>query len=140
MFLEAEKRVPGSMAENTEQHHQLQGGFESMDTYFAQVKKDPSIYDGKKVREMIDSFGAVFYNHLYEEVDRLERSILVAIFPVETELQKIYKEQVEWVIKTSNKLILMPWVLIRFTLANLRFSVTMKGLMRLGSSHKRSLQ
>jgi hypothetical protein len=110
LFPEAEKRLPGSMTQNIEQHKLFHDGFESMETYFGQVRKNPSVYDGKKVREIIEGFGTVFCNHLQEEIETLERSKLVAIFPVEAEFKKVLKEQMDWVIGTSSKLTTMPWV------------------------------
>lgn len=98
------------MTQNLEQHELFREGFETMETYFGQVQKDPSVYDGTKVREMIESFGIVFCKHLTEEIGTLERSKLVAIFPVEAEFKKVWKEQMDWVIGTSSKLTTMPWV------------------------------
>ena len=110
MFPESEKRLPGSMTQNLEQHKLFHEGFETMEAYFRQVQKTPSVYDGTKVREIIESFGTVFSNHLREEIGTLERSKLVAIFPVEAEFKKVWKEQMDWVISTSSKLTTMPWV------------------------------
>ena len=104
------------MTQNLEQHHLFQEGFETMETYFGQVQKDPSVYDGKKVREIIESFGTVFSNHLREEIGTLERSKLIAIFPVEADFKKVWKAQMDWVIGTSSKLTTMPWVFSSFFL------------------------
>ena len=113
MFPESEKRLPGSMSQNLEQHQLFHDGFQSMETYFGHVQKDPSVYDAKKVRQIIESFGVVFCNHLREEIETLERSKLVAIFPDEADFKKVWKAQMDWVIGTSSKLTTMPWVLAR---------------------------
>jgi hypothetical protein len=98
------------MTQNIEQHKLFHDGFEEMETYFGKVQKNPSLYDGNKVRGIIEKFGAVFTNHLTEEITTLERSNLIAIFPDINDLKKIWVEQIDWVISTSNKLTLMPWV------------------------------
>src|ERR1700737_5423808 len=45
-FPESEKRVPGSMAQNLEQHRLFDEGLDTLEAYFKQVQKDPSVYDG----------------------------------------------------------------------------------------------
>ena len=106
------------MTQNIEQHHLFHEGFETMETYFNEVQKDPSAYDGKRVREIIESFGIVFCNHLKEEIGTLEKSKLVAIFPEEADFKKVWKEQMDWVIGTSSKLTTMPWVFRHFEKTN----------------------
>jgi hypothetical protein len=98
------------MTQNLEQHQLFHDGFESMETYFGQVQKDSSVYDAKKVREIIEAFGTVFCTHLQEEIETLERSKLVAIFPDEKDFQKVWKAQMDWAIGKSSKLTTMPWV------------------------------
>jgi hypothetical protein len=83
------------MIQNLEQHKLFHDGFEEVESYFGKVQKDPSLYDGNKVRAMIEKFGAVFTNHLTEEIGTLERSNLGAIFPDVNELKKIWKEQMD---------------------------------------------
>ena len=133
MFPECEKRIPGSMTQNLEQHHLFEEGFQTMETYFNQVRKDPTLYDGKKVREMIEKFGSVFSNHLREEIGTLERSKLVAIFPIEEDLKKVFQAQMDWVISTSSKLTTMPWVISIFCWFNRRLLLITKRQMLLGS-------
>ena len=110
IFPEAEKRVPGSMAENLAQHKLFHDGFEGLETYFSKVCKDPSIYDGTKVRAMIEEFGTVFAQHLHAEIGTLERSKLVAIWPEEAEFKTLWEEMMDWIIKSASKLTTMPWV------------------------------
>jgi hypothetical protein len=98
------------MAENIAQHKLFHGGFESLEAYFGRVRQDPSIYDGEKVRAMIEEFGAVFVNHLHQEIETLERSKLVAIWPDEEELKKLWETMMAWIIKSASKLTTMPWV------------------------------
>lgn len=98
------------MMQNLEQHQLFHDGLDAMDTYFSQVKKDTFVYDGKRVRELIEKFGGVFCNHLHEEIGTLERSKLVAIFPDVEEFKKLWKVEMDWVIGTSSKLTTMPWV------------------------------
>jgi len=121
------------MTQNLEQHHLFEEGFQTMEAYFNQVQKDPSVYNGSQVREMIKKFGRVFSNHLREEIDTLERSKLVAIFPIEEELKKVFQEQMDWVISTSSKLTTMPWVISIICLVNGRLLLITKRQMRLGS-------
>jgi hypothetical protein len=133
LFPECEKRVPGSMVQNVEQHQLFHEGFEAMETYFRQVQKTPSLYDGEKVLSIIERFGNVFCRHLQEEIGTLERSKLVAIFPVEAEFVKVWKEMMDWIISTSSKLTSMPWVLYSiFQWSNGRLFHTMKRRLRRG--------
>ena len=109
-FPECDKRVPGSMTGNLEQHHMFMEGFTTMESYFTQVKKDPSIYDAKRVTGMIENFGNVFTRHLREEISTLEPSRMREIFPVQQELKETLDKMVEWIVSTASKLTTMPWV------------------------------
>jgi hemerythrin-like domain-containing protein len=109
-FPECEKRSPGSMVENVEQHHTFMEGFEVMETYFNQVRKNPSSYQPKTVTDMIEKFGEVFSRHLREEIDTIEPDKIRELFPVEAELKEILDKMVEWIVSTANKLTTMPWV------------------------------
>jgi len=100
------------MQANIEQHKQFHDGFDALDTYFRNVRKDPSSYDGIMVRTMIDQFGGVFVQHLHEEIGTLERSKLVAIFPNEGELKKIAEDMTNYNIKHASKLTSFPWVCV----------------------------
>jgi hypothetical protein len=132
LFPACEKRVPGSMVENVEQHHMFMEGFHTMEEYFTHVQKDPSVYDGNKVTAIIEQFGGVFCTHLTEEIDTLEPSKMRAIFPVEEEFKKIHTEMMEWIIGTCNKLTTMPWVSSTLVLIDDRpFPITKREL-RLG--------
>ena len=111
-FPECEKRVPGSMVINVEEHRLFHDGFETMESYFQQVQKDPSLYDGTKVRALLDAFGQVFCAHLNGEIETLERPKLVAIFPNEKEFLKVWTDMMDWIISTSSKLTTLPWVIL----------------------------
>ena len=99
------------MQQNIDQHALFHAGFETMDTYFTSIQRDPSIYNGQKVRDMIETFGQVFVLHLTQEIDSLEKSKLVEIFPTEGELRKVYEEMMNWAIGSSSKLTTLPWVI-----------------------------
>ena len=99
------------MEENVEQHKMFHDGLRTMEDYFTQVKKNPSIYDGSKVTEMIDQFGGVFCLHLREEIDTLEPTKLEKIFPDVKVLMNAHFTMMKWNISTSNKLTTLPWVL-----------------------------
>jgi hypothetical protein len=98
------------MKVNLEQHQTFHDGFEALETYFTKVKKNPSIYDGQKVRSMIEEFGAVFQKHLEEEIATLEKSKLMAIFPEVEDLKKITHDITQYAIDHGNKLTSFPWV------------------------------
>jgi len=98
------------MVGNVEQHKAFAEGFDAMETYFGQVQKNPSLYDGEKVVDMIDRFGKVFCKHLEEEIGTLERSKLVEIFPIEADFLKVWTEMMDWIISTAHSLTHLPWV------------------------------
>jgi|SRR5579859_6795352 len=98
------------MSQNLAQHQLFHSGFEAMDTYFTSVQKDPSLYSGEKVREIIESFGEVFVSHLTQEIGTLEREKLVEIFPLEKDFRKVWGDMMAWAIGKSSKLTTMPWV------------------------------
>lgn len=98
------------MEENVEQHKMFTDGLHTMETYFAQVKKNPSTYDGDKVTAMIDQFGGVFVLHLREEIDTLEPKKLEKIFPDVKVLMDAHFTMMKWNISSSNKLTTLPWV------------------------------
>ena len=99
------------MEQNIEQHKLFHDGIEAMETYFTGVQRDPSVYNGQQVKDMIESFGDVFVSHLTHEIETLARDKLVAIFPVGSELQRVWEAMMKWVIGSSSKLTTMPWVL-----------------------------
>jgi hypothetical protein len=100
------------MTQNEEQHHMFEEGLEAMEKYFGDVQKNPSVYDGNKVIELIETFGDIFCNHLREEIKTLERSKLMTIFPDVEDLKKLWKEMMDWIIKTSKPFTSMPWVAV----------------------------
>jgi hypothetical protein len=109
-FPECEKRAPGSMSENKGQHEAFMDGFVAMEGYFNQVKKSPEIYDGNKIRKMIETFGPIFVKHLGEEIWTITPDNLAKIFPVEKDLEENFKAMLAWIIKTSSKTTTFPWV------------------------------
>lgn len=98
------------MQQNLDQHKLFHDGFETMETYFTTVQRDPSLYNGQKVRDIIETFGEVFVSHLTQEIGTLERSNLVEIFPVEADFRKTWDAMMKWAIGSSSKLTTMPWV------------------------------
>jgi len=134
LFPECEKLVPGSMGINVEQHQSFHDDIEAMESYFEQVKKNPSLYNGERVISLLDKFGPVFCKHLEEEIGTLERSKLVAIFPNEQEFKKIWVDMMDWIISTSSKLTSLPWVNLRNEVwIDRRLYLTIKKLVHLGS-------
>ena len=101
------------MQQNIDQHALFHTGFETMDAYFTSVQRDPSIYNGQKVRDMIETFGQVFVSHLTQEIDSLEKSKLLEIFPTDGELKKVWEAMMNWAIGSSSKLTTLPWVIPR---------------------------
>jgi phage gp37-like protein len=67
------------MEVNIEQHQAFHDG---LGAYFREVQKNPSVYEGQKVRNMIEEFGAVFQTHLKVEIDTLEKPRLKVISPM----------------------------------------------------------
>lgn len=98
------------MNENVEQHKMFADGLHTMEEYFTNVKKDPSVYDGNKVTAMIEQFGGVFCLHLREEIDTLEPAKLEVIFPDVKVLMDAHFTMMKWNIASSNKLTTFPWV------------------------------
>jgi Hemerythrin HHE cation binding domain len=109
-FPACEKRRPGSMEENVEQHHTFMEGFETMDKYFNAVRKNPSIYDGKQVQSIIEKFGDVFCKHLTEEIDTIKPAKIRELFPEEQDFKDVVNEFTKYIVNTANKLTTMPWV------------------------------
>lgn len=70
-FPEIEKitGIAGLMEANVEQHRAFTPGFEAFDAYAKSCH--PRDYDGKKVRELIDSFAVPLHQHLIDEIDTL---------------------------------------------------------------------
>jgi hypothetical protein len=101
------------MRVNLEQHASFHGGLEALDTYFTEVQKNPSLYDGQKSRNMIEKFGAGFQKHLEDEIATLEKSKLMAIFPDVADLKKVSHELTQYAIANASKLTSFPWVFLR---------------------------
>lgn len=59
----------GIMETNINQHAAFQAGVERFRVYVFQTT--PEIYDGKTLKQIVDSFGPVLTKHLKEEIDSL---------------------------------------------------------------------
>ena len=124
-FPECEKRLPGSMRVNMEQHHAFHGGLEALEIYFNQVQTDPSVYEGGKVTDMLDQFGSIFLQHLNDEIRTLEPENMRKIFKDPQEAKEIDKRLVAWVVETSNPTTNVPFVTSTSNLVNFRLCNTM---------------
>lgn len=71
-MLEKDIGIEGYMDKNVDQHKLFGPGLTAFDEFVAAVKGGKENYDGKKVCEIIDSFGGVFTQHLTEEIGTLE--------------------------------------------------------------------
>ncbi|KAM7187697.1 hemerythrin HHE cation binding domain containing protein [Rhypophila sp. PSN 637] len=79
----------GLMAGNLEQHKAFHGGLEHFMDYVADLQAGKEKYDGKKVLELIDSFGQVLTEHLGDEIPTLlGLNKYSAIFTGENSLKK----------------------------------------------------
>jgi hemerythrin-like domain-containing protein len=63
--------MPGFMEKNVEQHHGFGPGMGAYDDYLKACQEGKETFDGEKVRKIVDSFGAIFTQHLTEEIDTL---------------------------------------------------------------------
>lgn len=63
--------VKGLMDKNLEQHHAFHVGLDVFDEYVKGVLAGKQKYDGAKVVELIDGFGAVLAQHLSDEIPTL---------------------------------------------------------------------
>ena len=98
------------MAVNLEQHHAFHGGLETFQNYFKQVQKDPTVYDGEKVTDMLDRFGSIFLQHLNDEICTLTPENMRKIFKDPQEAKEIDKRLVAWVVETSDSTTSVPFV------------------------------
>ena len=60
---------PGQLGNNVEQHHTFSKGLEVLKKYALETTE--SVYDGSKMREIIDTFSAEIRQHLGDEIDTL---------------------------------------------------------------------
>jgi len=109
-FPECEKRSPGSMVDNVEQHHLFQQGLETLKEYCIEVQQSPSTYHGTKVVEMVEAFAAPFVRHLHDEIDTLAPQKLRSIFPDKTDLKKTHNTMIRWIVSNAPKTKMLPWV------------------------------
>jgi len=109
LFPEAEKRVPGSMTSNMDQHRAFHPGLEALDTFAQHAQTDPSTYEGEKLRTIVEQFGSSFVQHLHDEIPTLEKSKLKVIF-TEEDFRRVWGTMINWTIKTNPKLTGLPWV------------------------------
>jgi len=118
LFPECERRVPGSMVENKEQHAAFMDGLMAMEHYATEVQKTPDIYDGRKIQNIIEGFGPACVKHLAEEIDTISPERISKIFPVEKDLENNFKAMLAWIVKTSSKTTMFPWVCLISSGAN----------------------
>ena len=71
-WIEEELGIPGYMSPNVEQHHAFGPGLHEFEDYVKGLKEGKVVYDGAKVRAIIDGFGEVLATHLTEEITFLE--------------------------------------------------------------------
>jgi hypothetical protein len=109
-FPECEKRVPGSMTENEEQHKLFQIGLDNLEKYASQVQRNPNVYNGDNVISLIEEFGAAFCRHLHDEIPTMAPDKMKVIFPVEADLKKNHNAMMKWTVLHSSKLNTLPWV------------------------------
>jgi hypothetical protein len=64
--------IEGYMEKNVDQHRLFGPGLKVYDEYIPAVRECKEIFDGMKVRSIIDSFGAVLTQHLTEEIATFE--------------------------------------------------------------------
>lgn len=69
--IEAMAGVKGIMNNNVEQHHAFHGGLETLGAYVTDCKAGKQKYDGRKIVEIIDGFGAALAEHLADEIPTL---------------------------------------------------------------------
>ncbi|MBE3047596.1 hemerythrin domain-containing protein [Candidatus Bathyarchaeota archaeon] len=62
----------GIMEVNVEQHEAFQSGLGALEGYAAGCAAGKETYDGRKVVEIIDGFGAVLAEHLADEIPTIE--------------------------------------------------------------------
>jgi hypothetical protein len=62
---------PHIMDGNIEQHHAFHPGLEELERYCNECVGDMSKFEGKRIVEIIDSFGPVLREHLHAEIDTL---------------------------------------------------------------------
>lgn len=62
----------GIMDANIEQHHAFLGGLSELGRYAAECAAGRKRYDGRRVVEMIDEFGAELAGHLRDEIPAIE--------------------------------------------------------------------
>lgn len=61
----------GIMATNVAQHHAFHGGIEALLAYTKTVLDGEQPYNGRRIVELIDAFGAVLIEHLTDEIQTL---------------------------------------------------------------------
>ncbi|KAJ1561357.1 hypothetical protein HK405_004157 [Cladochytrium tenue] len=69
--IEAAIGEEGYMSKALTQHEELHPGLEAFGDYVKNLEKKEEEYDGKKLREIIDSFAPILARHLEDEIDLL---------------------------------------------------------------------
>jgi hemerythrin-like domain-containing protein len=55
-------------SKNLEQHHAFEVGFEEFRTYALEMHEGKAVYDGKRVKAMLERFAPILNVHLHDEV------------------------------------------------------------------------
>ncbi len=69
--IEKQANKPGLMSANVDQHKAFHDGVEALNTYVRDCVAGKAKYDGNKIVDIIDGFGATLTQHLTEEIPTL---------------------------------------------------------------------
>ncbi|KAF8732650.1 hypothetical protein AX14_004095 [Amanita brunnescens Koide BX004] len=86
-----EKLGKGAMQVNVEQHEQFLPKVEELEQYLKEVQEGKAKYDGKRIIDIVESFGDVMIQHLTEELATLDADRMRANF-TEKELKQLEKD------------------------------------------------
>ncbi len=89
--IEAVTGAAGLMQSNVEEHHSFEAGVEEYDAYLKSVLDGTEVYQGARLKAIIDSFMPTLWNHLANEIDSLKT------------LEK-YEDKTDWVKWTADTL------------------------------------
>jgi len=64
------------MSENLEQHKAFDEGVKLFEQYVKDVEGGKEVFDGSKIRELVEAFGDVLVEHLHQEVRRYSPFLL----------------------------------------------------------------
>ncbi|KAF8634212.1 hypothetical protein AX15_001021 [Amanita polypyramis BW_CC] len=83
-----EKLGKGALQVNVEQHEAFIPKVDGLEQYLKDVQEDKEKYDGKRIVDMVESFGDIMIEHLKAEIATLESTRIQAVF-TEAELKQI---------------------------------------------------